>query len=83
MYRAQPKKQDHGTRGIKWSSSTTLDWGNVKKGMRMSYRWQYRQAKHKFKIELKKISIEASDEEIERYFLKTEFRPQATWWDFD
>ena len=83
MYRAQPKKQDHGTRGVKWSDSTWLSLGSIRKGMRMSYRWQYRQAKHKFKTELKKISIEASDEEIERYFLKTEFRPQAMWWDFD
>jgi hypothetical protein len=43
----------------------------------------YRQAKHKFKSELNKLSIEASDEEVERYFLKTQYRPQEKWYEFD
>jgi len=40
-------------------------------------------AKHRFKIELNKISIEATDEEIERYILKTQYRPQEEWYEFD
>lgn len=82
MYRNRPKKQDHGTRGIK-GNSHSYGWGNYEKGMRMSYRYLYRQAKHRFKIELNKISIEATDEEIERYILKTQYRPQEEWYEFD
>ena len=41
-----------------------MTWGNCKKGMRQSMRENYRLAKHRFKIELNKISIEATDEEI-------------------
>ena len=82
MYRNKPKKQDHGTRGWKWSCHR-MTWGNCKKGMRLSMRDNYRQAKHKFKSELNKLSIEATDEEIERYFLKTQYRPQEKWYEFD
>ena len=65
MKRNYPKKQDHGTRGMKWSTHT-FQWGNVRKGMCLSYRYNYRKAKHRFKVELKKISIECSDEEVEK-----------------
>lgn len=82
MYRQYPKKQDYGTRGWKWSCHK-MTWGNCVKGMRLSVRENYRQAKHRFKVELNKISIEASDEDVERYLLKTQYRPQAMWCDFD
>lgn len=82
MYRRYPKKQDHGTRGIKWSGHT-LNWGNAKKGMRLSYRWRYRQAKHKIKVELNKLDINCSDEDIERFEKEIEFYPQSVWYEFD
>ena len=82
MYRKYPKRQDHGTRGIKWSTHR-FGWGNVKKGMRLSIRENYRQAKHKVKVELNKISINASEEEVERFLLKIQYRPQSAWYDFD
>lgn len=80
MYRRYPKKQDHGTRGSKKES--LLHWGNYKKGVKQSIKENFRQAKHIFKVELNKISIQATDEEIERYLLKTQFRPQTLWYEF-
>ena len=81
MYRLYPKKQDHATRGCKQESQ--MHWGNYKKGMALSIKTNYRKAKHRINQELKKISINATDEEIERFIIKSQYRYQEVWYEFD
>ena len=80
MYRRYPKRQDHGTRGSK--SESLLQWGNFKKGLALSRREFFKAAKRKFKVELNKLSIDCTDEDIEKYLLKTQHRLQDLWFEF-
>lgn len=81
MYRAQPKRQDHGTRGSKRES--LLHWGNCKKGMKQFLKAAYREQKHNWKIELKKLTIDCDDADIEEYQTRTQFKSVCKWYWFD
>ena len=70
MYRAQPKRQGHGTRGSKRES--LLHWGNWKKGTKQFLKAAYREQKHNWKIELKKLTIDCDDADIEEYQTRTQ-----------
>ena len=43
----------------------------------------YREQKHNWKIELNKLGIDCTDEEIEEYETRTQFNSQCMWYWFD
>lgn len=82
MYRQYPKKQDHGTRGSKWES--TLYWGNYKKGLKLSAKELYRRYKNRVKQALRELAnTHCTDEDIEVYYLRSQYRWQDFWYEFD
>lgn len=80
MFRIYPKKQDHGTRGQKrhdcWSYRYFEDCIKTEVALE-------RKANSRLeKVELNKLKIDCTDEDIEEYEVKSQFIPRATWYWF-
>lgn len=77
MYRRFPKKHTRVYKPVRWryrDCKKMADHWNAK--MRNIHRTIE-------KMELIKLSIDCSDEDIEKYLLKSQFVPRALWYEFD
>lgn len=81
MYRKYPKKQDHGSRG----NSKRKAWSyRLFKREVISFHAEQRKRKKRLqKVELNKLFIDCSEEEIEKYFLNGYPSPKGDWYFFD
>lgn len=84
MYRAYPKKQDHGTRGQKKHFKRRNDW----RWFDSYYKARVAQGRKRFekrvKAELNKLAIDCTDEDIERFEVRAFYingTDDYDWWD--
>jgi hypothetical protein len=81
MYKNKPNKQDHGTRGCTRRKRYTYRY--YRRSVVGFHAEQRKQRRNLQKSELNKISIDCTDEEIERYLLKGLPSPRGDWYYFD
>lgn len=81
MYRNRPNKQDHGTRGCTRRKAWT--YRLYEREIISFHAEQRKQRRSLQRVELKKLSIDCTEEEIERYLLKGFPSPSGDWYWFD
>lgn len=84
MYRKYPKRQDHGTRGQKTHYKYIGVWRWFDSLEKRHIALEKKRFEHCVKSELKKLSIDCTDEEFENFEVRTLFINRSNtyyWWD--
>ena len=82
MYRNRPNKQDHGTRG----NGRRKGWSYSRyyyKAIKAGWSEQRKLNRRIQKVELNKLFIGCSDEDIERYLIRGNPAPVGDWYWYD